>query len=202
MNGEPIIKPCGMFAAMLVLILMLGVADWLSGYELQFFIFYFLPVGITAWTCGAGGAYALAVVSAAVWFTADLFSGHPYSHPSYAYWNTGIRLVSFVIVAHSMARIRMLLSAQRKIADDLQKAMSEVKTLTGLLPICANCKKIRDDSGYWHQIETFIEKHSDAQFTHGLCQQCAAKFLQDAGFDVDGVKSISPSRPASSEARR
>jgi hypothetical protein len=190
MNGEPILKPWGMFVAMLVLTLMLGVTDWVSGYELQFFIFYFLPIGLTAWICGAGLAYALAVVSAAVWFTADLFSGHPYTHPSYAFWNTAIRLASFVIVGYSMARIRSLLMAQRKIADDLQKAMSEVKTLTGLLPICASCKKIRDDSGYWHQLEVFIEKRSGAQFTHGLCQQCASKYLQDAGLDMDEIKSI------------
>lgn len=190
MSGESVLKPCGTFVVMLVVTGILGIADWVSGYELQFFVFYFLPVGFTAWTCGAGPAYALAVVSATVWFSADLFSGHPYTHSSYAFWNTGIRLASFVIVGYSMARIRVLLTTQRKIADDLQKAMSEVKTLTGLLPICANCKKIRDDSGYWHQIEVYIEDRSNAQFTHGLCQQCAAKFLEDAGISLDPLKSI------------
>lgn len=190
MNGKPMLQPWGMFAAMVLLTLMLGVVDWGSGYELQFFVFYFLPVGITAWACGAGCAYALAVVSAAVWFSADLFSGHPYTYPSYAFWNTAIRLVSFVIVGYSLARIRMLLAAQRKIADDLRKSMSEVKTLAGLLPICASCKKIRDDSGYWHQLEVYIEDHSAVQFSHGLCQQCAAKYLKDAGFDIDETKSL------------
>jgi PAS domain S-box-containing protein len=63
----------------------------------------------------------------------------------------------------------------------LQKALAEVKTLGGLLPICAWCKKIRDDQGYYHQIETFIANHSAAKFTHGICPDCREKFDRDAG---------------------
>ena len=62
----------------------------------------------------------------------------------------------------------------------LQKALAEVKTLGGLLPICAWCKKIRDDQGYYHQIETFIANHSEATFTHGICPDCREKFDRDA----------------------
>lgn len=57
----------------------------------------------------------------------------------------------------------------------LQQALSEVKVLSGLLPICASCKKIRDDKGYWNQIESYIQNHSEAQFSHGLCPECASK---------------------------
>ncbi len=55
----------------------------------------------------------------------------------------------------------------------LQAALSEVKTLSGLFPICASCKKIRDDNGYWNQIESYIRKHSDAEFSHSICPECA-----------------------------
>lgn len=55
----------------------------------------------------------------------------------------------------------------------LEKALSEVRKLSGLLPICASCKKIRDDSGYWHQIELYIREHSEADFSHGICPSCA-----------------------------
>lgn len=54
----------------------------------------------------------------------------------------------------------------------LQEALDEVKTLSGLLPICANCKKIKDDQGYWHQVEVYVQKHSDAKFSHGFCPDC------------------------------
>nr|MDA3791933.1 hypothetical protein [Desulfobacula sp.] len=55
----------------------------------------------------------------------------------------------------------------------LQNSLAEIKTLSGLLPICASCKKIRDDKGYWNQIEGYIQKHSDAQFSHGMCPECS-----------------------------
>jgi sensor domain CHASE-containing protein len=61
----------------------------------------------------------------------------------------------------------------------LQEAMLEIKTLSGMLPICANCKKIRDDEGYWNQIESFISKHSEAEFSHGICPECAKKLYPD-----------------------
>ncbi len=54
----------------------------------------------------------------------------------------------------------------------LDKASEEIKTLTGLLPICMDCKKIRDDSGYWNQLEKYISEHSDVQLSHGLCDEC------------------------------
>lgn len=57
----------------------------------------------------------------------------------------------------------------------LQAALAEVKTLSGLLPICASCKNIRDDKGYWKKIESYIQEHSDAQFSHGICPECFKK---------------------------
>ena len=62
---------------------------------------------------------------------------------------------------------------------DLQKTLKEVKALRGLLPICSSCKKIRDDKGYWNQIEAYISEHSEAQFSHGICPQCAEKLYGD-----------------------
>ncbi|MEE9165418.1 MAG: sensor with HAMP domain protein, partial [Nitrospinota bacterium] len=54
----------------------------------------------------------------------------------------------------------------------LQQALTNVKSLSGLLPICASCKKIRDDKGYWHQVETYIKKHTEVDFTHSICPEC------------------------------
>ena len=59
--------------------------------------------------------------------------------------------------------------------DELMKALEEVKTLSGILPICSNCKRIKDSKGYWNQVESYITNHSDAQFSHGLCESCAKK---------------------------
>jgi hypothetical protein len=63
--------------------------------------------------------------------------------------------------------------------DELQGALSEVKTLRGFLPICASCKKIRDDQGYWQQIEKYISDHSEAVFSHGACPECFARLYPE-----------------------
>lgn len=63
--------------------------------------------------------------------------------------------------------------------SELREALAEVKTLSGLLPICSSCKKIRDDSGYWTQIELYIRDHSEADFTHSICPDCARKLYPD-----------------------
>ena len=62
---------------------------------------------------------------------------------------------------------------------ELRQALGEVKQLTGLLPICAWCKNIRDDQNYWHTVEEYLAGHSDARFTHGMCPTCYAKMLAE-----------------------
>lgn len=64
---------------------------------------------------------------------------------------------------------------REKLISDLRDALSKVKILSGLIPICAECKKIRDDNGYWNQIESYIRDHSEASFTHGICPECLKK---------------------------
>jgi PAS domain S-box-containing protein len=62
---------------------------------------------------------------------------------------------------------------------ELRDALSKVRTLSGMLPICASCKKIRNDKGYWEQIETYVRDRSEADFTHGMCPDCAKKLYPD-----------------------
>ena len=88
-------------------------------------------------------------------------------------------------VAGAIESIRDITAEKRAEQDrerliaELQEAVAKVRTLSGLLPICASCKKIRDDRGYWKQIETFISEHSQAEFSHGICPECARKFYPD-----------------------
>ncbi len=60
--------------------------------------------------------------------------------------------------------------------EDLEKALSEIKHLKGLLPICAECKNIRDDAGYWHQVEQYLREHTEAQFVYSICPNCERNF--------------------------
>ncbi len=87
---------------------------------------------------------------------------------------------------HSNALLKKEINERARIEKDLvdkkerlETALSRVKTLSGMLPICASCKKIRDDKGYWNQIETYIDDHSDATFSHGICPDCAERLYPD-----------------------
>ena len=77
-------------------------------------------------------------------------------------------------VLEMMKKIETLEQEKEELIDKLNRAAQEVKKLSGFLPICANCKKIRDDKGYWKQVESYISEHSDAVFNHSICPQCSA----------------------------
>jgi len=90
--------------------------------------------------------------------------------------------------AHEEIKIEMEERKRAQIEKDnliveLKDALRKVKTLSGLLPICASCKKIRDDNGYWNQIESYIKTHSEADFSHSICPDCAKRIYPD--FDLN-----------------
>ena len=73
---------------------------------------------------------------------------------------------------HTHVELKKARDARESLIKDLENALSEVKQLSGLLPICSYCKKIRDDEGYWEQLEGYVSKRSEAQFSHGICPDC------------------------------
>ncbi len=83
-----------------------------------------------------------------------------------------------VILSHfrDISERKQAEAEREKLIVELREAFQKIKTLSGLLPICAGCKKIRNDQGYWQQIESFIGERSEAEFTHGLCPECLEKF--------------------------
>lgn len=82
------------------------------------------------------------------------------------------KIVGFQGIARDITARKKVESEREALIEDLQDAVDKIQTLSGLLPICASCKKVRDDNGYWSQIETYISAHSDADFSHSICPQC------------------------------
>jgi len=78
-----------------------------------------------------------------------------------------------------IAALRQAEEERERLIRQLQDALANIKTLKGLLPICFSCKQIRDDKGYWNQIDTYIQAHTEAEFTHGICPPCAQKLYPD-----------------------
>jgi hypothetical protein len=82
-------------------------------------------------------------------------------------------------IVRDITQIKREEQERLKLIQDLTAALSQVKALSGLLPICASCKKIRDDRGYWQQVETYIKERSNADFTHGICPECVQRLYPD-----------------------
>ncbi len=101
-------------------------------------------------------------------------------------------IISLILESHDHEKNRLnevnqlleeKMEALNRINLDLEKALDKVQTLSGLLPICAACKKIRDDKGYWNRIEVYIEMHSQAEFSHGICPDCAKELYPDLSIE-------------------
>jgi CHASE3 domain sensor protein len=88
-------------------------------------------------------------------------------------------LFSNFFASREMARRRRSEARQRELIVELQKSLAEVKTLSGLIPICGWCKNVRSDSGYWHSVEHFVRARTDASFTHSMCPVCAEKWKSE-----------------------
>lgn len=94
-------------------------------------------------------------------------------------------IIGIVGMGRNITERKQFQEQQKKLMAELKKAIEKIKTLRGLLPICASCKRIRDDQGSWQQVESYIRDHSGAIFSHSLCPDCAKKIYPDLDLDTD-----------------
>jgi PAS domain S-box-containing protein len=90
--------------------------------------------------------------------------------------NSHGRIIGASVIARNIGERIRAEQEREGLLRQLQATLAQVKTLSGLLPICAGCKKIRDDQGYWTTVDVYVREHSQAEFTHGICPDCAAKY--------------------------
>jgi hypothetical protein len=168
-NGRP---QWIMLASGAVLAVCVGVMDYFLGYQSNFSIFYLLPLMVLTWYIGIRSAVLLAVINGVVSLFADILASPGHSQSLYPYWNSFERSVVALIMIFLVHRVRQLHIGQKKLIGELNQALAEINRLGGLIPICAWCKKVREDGGYWKQVEDYIRDHSEADFTHSICPEC------------------------------
>lgn len=102
------------------------------------------------------------------------------------FMNAGlIHAIAFIVLISSqiLKVIGLLLANHQRLEVDLTDAQTEITALSGIIPICSYCKNIRDDKGYWEQVEAYIVRHTQAQFTHGMCPDCSEQAYLEAGLE-------------------
>lgn len=176
------------WAAVFGVTAVLGWLDWLSGHKLSFFTFYYIPIGIAAWYLRLGGVVITAILCTVVWFGSDALSGNPYDSSFLPVWNTIMRLCAFLAIGWTTYWLRQTLISEKDKTAALERSLAEIKVLQGIVPICAECKKIRDDEGCWQQMEHYISQRSGARFSHSYCPTCAEALLREAKYLRDGHK--------------
>ena len=122
----------------------LGWLDYATGYEMSFFVFYSVPVGVAAWWVGRWAAIGMAVGATVTWLLADYFSGAKYSAPFFYYWNGTIHFLAFVINAVTIAKIKSNVDQRHLLAAELEVAREALRAVSRLLPACPACGKLRD----------------------------------------------------------
>jgi hypothetical protein len=121
----------------------------------------------------------MAVFAAGTWFLADYMSGHVYPSPGVVGWNALMELAACIVVAGMASLVRTQLRAQERLNAELFETVAQIKRLEGLLPICAECKQIRNERGQWERMEKYITAHSEARFSHSVCPECARKLYPE-----------------------
>jgi len=107
------------------------------------------------------------------------FTLEPHFYQTYWFYSVAIVLIAGGAFGAYRLRVWQLLKREKELEARVQEALTNIKILDGLIPICSNCKKIRDDKGYWDLLEGYIQSHSEAKFSHALCPDCAEKLYPD-----------------------
>lgn len=169
----------------ILLTLLTVLLDYWTGFGYRMKIFYLVPVSYATWYVGKIYGIAFSTVAVMTMLNRGMASGTNNDDIPAVIWNMAMYFAFFVIVILLLSKLRSTMQQLAGLITKMQNALNAVQELSGILPICANCKKIRDDEGYWHDVDVYISRHTKAEFTHGICAECANK-LYPSLFDKMG----------------
>jgi K+-sensing histidine kinase KdpD len=157
-----------------LLTMVIGHIDYVTGYEFRMELFYLIPISYVAWFVGRRIGVLFSVLSIATIVFSDIMAGKKYTSFAIEFWNGAIYFVFYVIVA-LLLKLRISLQQRQDLIEELDSALKQNEELSGMLPVCPSCKKIRDDQEYRQKVESYISKHTNEEFSRSLCKECAAK---------------------------
>jgi hypothetical protein len=153
-------------AGILLILGLLTLVDFHTGYNVSVMAFYVLPIFMAVWWVGNIGGVVTVVISAVIlYYIRPSMRGAPHLSEGVKLWNGFMRFLTFSFFWAGSVAMRVQLEALHK----------RVKLLTGILPVCGCCKKIRDEEGYWNDFEIYLREHSEADVSQKLCPDCSRK---------------------------
>ena len=164
--------------------------DYVTGYEMLFFVFYFIPVGFCGWHMGRTATISLAVLCGASWFLVDVLSDHHYPHEVTRYWNTLICFLAFAIIGYAAHHLKRSRDKERQARDELERALAELQDSTReirdlqseLQVVCAWTHRLRIE-GRWVTLDEFLTNTLNVKISHGISPEALAKIKRELGKD-------------------
>ncbi len=153
------------------LLAVLGWLDYVTGYEMSFFVFYSVPVGLAAWFVGRWPAIVLALAATLTWLLADFYSGAKYSAPFFYYWNSTIHFLAFIINAVTISKIKAELDRRQILAAELETTRQKLRSV-GRMPFCPACGKSRNGVGSRSATALGADSEADSDSPSAVCPAC------------------------------
>jgi hypothetical protein len=160
----------------LLLTMAIGYVDYVTGYELRMELFYLLPISYATWFVGQRIGIMFSVIAIITTEYSDILAGKKYTNISIEFLNGAMYFVFYVIVT-LLLKLRKTLQQRESLIAELDRALNQNEELNAMLPVCANCKKFRNDQEYRQTVESYISRHAGAEYSRSLCKECAAKTL-------------------------
>jgi hypothetical protein len=164
-----------MTPALAGLVLGIGYLDSRTGFLLSLFPLYLIPVVIVAWCDTRGVTAIITLLAAVIIMMKDTFAPESIRGLFY-YWDVTIKILLLFIISYGVSQIKKLLVEKEKKNRELEQALSEIKELRQMVPICAWCHSVRNDRGFYERVEVYISKLTGADLTHGICPDCMKKY--------------------------
>ena len=174
MFSQPNRRQTCIYAGCFALLGLLGWVDYLTGYELGFFVFYSAPVGIAAWNLGRWPGVGMSLAASMAWSLADSYNGAKYSSVFSLYWNNGVHFASCIINAVAIAKIKAELDRRHQLGAELESARSALRAVAPLLPACPSCGKPHNGAAKTDDAEKMRVNQSHPELAAALCDDCRA----------------------------
>jgi hypothetical protein len=194
--AKPVVCRGLVLAGCLLLLGLLGYLDYVTGYEMSFFVFYSVPVGVAAWWLGRWPAIGVALGATVTWLLADSLSGAKYSALFFYYWNSTIHFLAFMINAVTIAKIKSGLDRRQVLAAELESTQQALRDVLALLPTCLACGKPRDGAAGNGEADLTALANERPELAGALCADCCANGVRagaKAGLPVSSSSSSSHS---------
>ncbi|HJV65221.1 MAG TPA: hypothetical protein VJ550_05785 [Geomonas sp.] len=162
------------------LIVLIAYWDYRSGFRFSLFPLYLIPLTALAWFDGRAVTLAASLLAGVIILVKDTVASNGV-RGFYFFWDEAIKVVLLLMISFGVWKIRQLLREKDRSNQELREALSEIRELREMIPICAWCHSVRNDKGFYERIEVYLSQLTGASLTHGICPACMKKYYAELG---------------------